>query len=256
MWNWLETLNKLQRHNQAHALVTVTQNGGSTPRNVGAKMVVLPNGEFFGSIGGGNLEKLIIEQSLRQLEVGESKTSTYPLGTKAGQCCGGVVEVLIESLNTGPSLYLFGAGHVGRAVCDALKGTPFQVHVIDPRPEWIDKEGLPEGVVKHKQDWTEAIKSLSFDNKNTFAAIMTHSHEVDQEILVALMKTEHRFLGMIGSNSKWDRFQRRLKEKGISQDELDRVHCPIGLNTGGKAPQEVAISLASQLLSIHYETGL
>src|SRR5438874_1277930 len=113
MWNWVSQLEKFRAAAQPLVLATVTHVTGSAPREVGAKMIVLPDGKIHGTIGGGHLEQLVIGDSLKSLEEGCSKTLRYPLGAKAGQCCGGIVDVLLEVLNHGPRLYLFGAGHVG-----------------------------------------------------------------------------------------------------------------------------------------------
>src|SRR6185312_16048301 len=127
MWNWVPVLEQYRKQGVPLALVTVTQCTGSTPRETGAKMIVRANGAFNGTIGGGHLEEIAIKDALACISANESRTHRYPLGAKTGQCCGGVVELLIEVMNAGPHLYLFGAGHVGQAVCRTMIGTPFTV---------------------------------------------------------------------------------------------------------------------------------
>jgi xanthine dehydrogenase accessory factor len=83
---------------------------------------------------------------------------------------------------------------------------------------------------------------------------VTHDHQIDLDVISAVLKQPAKFIGLIGSDTKWDRFQQRLLAAGYNVDLLSRVHCPIGLAIGGKAPREVAISIASQLLRIHYES--
>jgi xanthine dehydrogenase accessory factor len=217
-------------------------------------MLVLGDGVFFGTIGGGHLEQLAIEDARKCMREGASKNIRYPLGAKTGQCCGGIVELLFEVLNTGPRLYLFGAGHVGQAVCRTLAGTPFAVHLIDERPEWIHSPAVPSEVVRHACEWEDFVETAEWDKERTYVAIMTFRHDLDEKILEDLLrkKRETRYLGLIGSHSKWERFKQRLTARDITEGALAGVRCPLGLEVGGKAPQEVAISLSAELLKVHY----
>lgn len=248
MWDWASKLAELTRSDRPVAIVTVVSAVGSTPAGVGAKMLVLAGGEIFGTIGGGHLEQLATADAIACLATGESKTFRYPLGAKAGQCCGGVVETLVETLGTGPRLYLFGAGHVGQSVCRVLAGTPFAVHVIDERGEWLGADGLPAAVRRHPEPWDAFVDAARWDAQNTYVAIMTHRHDLDQEIVAKAIERPARYIGLIGSKTKWNRFRERLLARGVAEEKLARVKCPIGLDIGGKAPQEVAISIASELL--------
>lgn len=254
MWNWILKLEELRTEGKPVAVVTVTQCSGSTPRETGAKMLVLPNGEFFGTIGGGHLEQLAIEDAKKSFVNKISQVIKYPLGAKTGQCCGGVVELLFEVINSGPRLYLFGAGHVGQAVCRTLIGTPFVVHVIDERAEWIESPALPKEVIRHHAQWDEVLAEADWDSQNNYAAVMTHRHDMDQDIIAALIKRPTRYIGLIGSRAKWERFKQRLTARGVLASDLEKVRCPIGIALGGgKAPQEIAVSVAAELIRIHYE---
>jgi xanthine dehydrogenase accessory factor len=250
MWNWVAELERHRRAGQPLALVTVTQSSGSTPREAGAKMIVFPDGRISGTIGGGNLEFQAIRDAQTSLAEEKARTVKYPLGAKTGQCCGGTVELLFEVLNVGPRLYLFGAGHVGQALCRTLAGTPFAVHVIDDREEWIDSKSLPDEVIRFHGDWDEFADQARWDGKNTHVAVMTHRHDLDLEIVEGLLEKDFRYLGLIGSRAKWVRFKQRLLFKGIGEASLSRVTSPIGLKLGGKAPQEIAISVAAELLQL------
>ena len=254
MWNWIGKLEEIRSTGQPAVLVTVVHTEGSAPREPGAKMLVLEDGQFFGTIGGGRLEKLALDDAKDCLNGGPSvRTVRYPLAAKAGQCCGGSMELLMEAIGKTPNLYLYGAGHVGQAVCKTLVGTPFQVHVVDTRPEWIGSKDLPQEVVRHEKDWEDFNDDAIWDGQNTYVAIMTHQHDLDQEILADVLKRQTRYLGLIGSTAKWKRFTQRLQAQGVTQEDLKQVHCPIGTPLGGgKAPQEVAISVATQLLQEFY----
>jgi xanthine dehydrogenase accessory factor len=252
MWDWIKEIETCRNEGREAALVTVCENTGSTPREVGAKMLVFPDGSFRGTIGGGNLEALAIQDGQKAIKENKSQKIRYPLGAKTGQCCGGIVELLFEVLNTQPKLYLFGAGHVGQAVCRTLAETPFSVHVIDEREEWVQSERLPKEIIRHCCEWQNFVEEASWDDKNTYVAIMTHRHDTDQEIVEALVHKPTRYLGLIGSQSKWKRFQQRLHARGVSEALLNKVQCPLGVPLGGKSPQEIAISLSAQLLQIFH----
>jgi xanthine dehydrogenase accessory factor len=252
MWNWTTELEKARIAARPLALVTVAGASGSAPREIGAKMIVFADGSFQGTIGGGNLEHLAIRDALATLAEGRSRSFRYPLGAKTGQCCGGVVEILAEILNLGPRLYLFGGGHVGQAVCRTLSGTPFTVHLIDDRDEWVNAPGLPEDVIRFRGSWDEFAARATWDAEKTYIAVMTHRHDLDLEIVEGLIDHPHRYLGLIGSRGKWARFRQRMEFKGVDVSRFERVRCPLGLVPLGKAPQEVAVSLAAELLAIHH----
>lgn len=251
MPDWLTAIQQLKKKGSPAALVTISEVAGSAPREVGTKMVVSAT-EFWGTIGGGNLEKLVLEDARKALLLHEPQKRRYPLGAKAGQCCGGLVEVFIEVFPVLPKLFLFGAGHVGQAICQTLEGTAFEVHLVDERREWILHEAIPPSVVRHACDWEDFLAEAEWDAKRTYVAIMTHEHLRDEAILREVLRKPSRYLGLIGSEAKWRRFEARLKSRGFSEEELSRVKCPIGIGRFGKSPREVAISFSAQLLQQYY----
>lgn len=253
MWDWIAKAHELKGLGSPFALVTVTGAKGSTPRDAGAKMIVLADGTFFGTVGGGQLERLVLDDARKALAGAISEPRRYPLCLRTGQCCGGSEEVFIEIVGLQPVLYLFGAGHVGRSLAETLVGTDFQVHVIDPRPEWLRLDELASGVVPHLEDPRSFIEAAEWDRDRTYVVVMTHDHQLDLEIVHEVCRRPARFVGLIGSATKWARFQQRLAALGSGPDEIARVRCPIGIGAFGKAPREVAISAAAQLLQIRHE---
>ncbi len=249
MNDWIAKTHELKSQGRAFALATVVNVGGSTPREVGAKMIVLPDGRFHGTVGGGQFEKMTQEAALQALKEGTSKMHTFSLGPKTAQCCGGVVEVFIEVVGQGPALHLFGAGHVGLEVIEVLRHTPYQVIVHDDRPEWR-AQAIQRGA---RIDETPCLQAAAALGTGECAAVLTHSHDLDLELVAILAPKKLQYLGLIGSQSKWTRFQQRLKEKDLNQEQIARIECPMGLPIGGKSPKEVAISLAARLLQVHHE---
>jgi xanthine dehydrogenase accessory factor len=252
MWDWIGKLAELTREGCPVAIATVVDSKGSSPREAGARMLVLDDGRFFGTIGGGHLEKVALADCRTALATGEAKTRRYPLGAKLGQCCGGVVDVFIEVVNAGPRLFLFGGGHVGQALCGVLQGTPFTVDLIDEREEWVNAPGLPSSVRRHPVSWDTFVDEARWNATTSYVVVMTHRHDLDQEIIADVVNRPARFLGLIGSKTKWAKFRQRLLARGVPEAKLNRVQCPVGIQTGGKAPQEVAISIAAGLLQTYH----
>ena len=155
----------------------------------------------------------------------------------------------MELVNDNPCLYLFGAGHIGQALCRVLEGTPFRIHLIDEREEWINAPGIPASVIRHPCRWSDFIPTAPWCDKRTFVTVVTFSGAVDQQVLEEVLPHPARFIGMIGSKSKWAGVQKILEGRGL---DLTRVRCPVGHNNGGNSPQEIAISIASQLLAAYY----
>lgn len=252
MWDWISKLAELKKEGRRAAVVTLARAQGSSPREEGAKMIVLEEGQFFGTIGGGALEKQALEDVQQCLKESKTRSFEYKLCTRTGQCCGGKVEILVEVLNNNPQVYIFGAGHVGQALCRTLSGTAFNIHVIDEREEWVESENIPGDCVRHRCGWKKFVETALWDAEKTYVMVMTCSHPTDKEIIAEIIKRPAKYIGLIGSKTKWLDFQLELGKNGADAEGLKRVRCPIGEKLAGKAPQEVAVSAAMELLKIYY----
>lgn len=248
MWNWIETAAELARAGECFVMVTIARVEGSVPREVGAKMIVLGNGSILGTVGGGGLEKHAIAEAVRLLAEGGQHVLRLPLTPEHGHACGGTVEVLFEVMHRASHVYVFGVGHVGQAVCRVLDGTSLVVHAVDSRPEWINSALLPASTHRHSCEWSDFVSANTWSSEETYAIILTWNHEIDFDILRAVLKKPHAYIGVIGSKRKWASFKKKLLDIGFSEQELQRVKCPVGLPVGGKLPQEVAISIAAEVL--------
>lgn len=245
-------LTELLKSNRKFIVTTVTDVNGSSPREIGAKMIVVENGDFYGSIGGGGLEKDVLNVCKVSFASDDGRTAwkeKIPLGALTGQCCGGTVEIFFEKYGNGPEVYIFGAGHVAQALAKVLEGTPFNVHLIDERKEWIYHERRSQSSNLHEMKWNEFVTDAKWSKNKTFVVVMTHEHSQDQDIVAdVVLKREYRYLGLIGSESKWKRFIQRYEQRGYDLTKFEKVNCPIGEDVAGKSPQEVAISVAAKLL--------
>ncbi|MCA9299123.1 MAG: xanthine dehydrogenase accessory protein XdhC [Phycisphaerales bacterium] len=224
-------------------LCTVVGARGRTPRNAGARMLWFPDGDAMGTIGGGRLEHLCIDRARRVLEARQGTMETFNLGADADQCCGGVVDVLFEPLGSARRLVIFGAGHVARELASLLRTSPFALTIVDERPDWNDEARFPN--CRRVHDVGEGTSLVEGD---ACALVMTHSHDLDHDILVEILPRGTPYVGLIGSRSKRACFETRLETSGVHPDRIQAMRCPIGLGDMGKEPRAVAISIAGELL--------
>lgn len=245
--DWLEALGTLRARGEAGVLVTLLAVRGSTPREAGCKMVVAAR-ETFGTIGGGNLEFQTIRRA-RALLAGATDgpvMAEFPLGPALGQCCGGHATVLLEAARPPAwQVALYGAGHVGRALVSLLGTLDCRVTWVDPRADAFPAE-LPRNVTAVAERAPSALPPGSF------VLVMTHDHALDFDLVAeALPLARLPFVGLIGSDTKRARFVSRLAKAGLAAEQIRRLECPVGLpGTGGKAPAEIAIAVAAQLLQL------
>lgn len=257
MREWLATLARLDAEGEPAVLVTVLRADGSTPREAGAKMVVTADATA-GTIGGGHLELEAVRAARELLAAADAAdgealgpvTREFGLGPSLGQCCGGAVALVLEPVLPAPwNVALFGAGHVGRALVRLLGDLPCRVAWFDSRPAEFPAT-VPGNVRTLVTDDPEG--EVAGLRPGTDVVIFTHSHDLDQAIVsAALSRRDLGYLGLIGSRTKRARFESRLRARGVSEEDLGRLTCPIGLpGVGGKAPAEIAIAVAAQLLQL------
>jgi xanthine dehydrogenase accessory factor len=251
MKNWIALLSEFQQIKQPIALVTVTKVLGSAPCKVGSKMVVTKQKEIFGTIGGGKLEFQIIDEAVIAIRENKLKEFSYTLGPEFEQCCGGKVELIIEPMNQSPELYIFGAGHIGVAICHVLKDTPFNINLLDIRPNWKETISIAENVNFMDVDFDLYKQKVNWGS-NCYVVILTHDHKLDFEITALALHSETKYIGLVGSKTKKNKFNNLLRNELNFEAGISPVHCPVGLDLGGNSPKEIAISVAAELLKVYY----
>ena len=251
MNNWIELLQEFKIKKTPVALVTVTKILGSAPCKVASKMIVTYQKEIYGTIGGGKLEFRVIDEAVHAIHKNKVKEFSYTLGPEFEQCCGGKVELMIEPMNQSPELYLFGAGHIGVALCAVLKDTPFNITLLDTRENWRDNIRIDKAVSYSAIDFDHYKQAINWGT-NCYVVIMTHDHKLDFEITALALHSETKYIGLIGSKTKKNKFNNLLIKELNFEAGIAPVHCPVGLDLGGNSPKEIAISVASQLLKVYY----
>jgi len=236
------------------ALVTIVSSNGSTPQRVGAKMLVFGDGRIVGTVGGGCYEHDAIGKAKQVLATRKPATVKYDLNDdfaeETGLVCGGQMEVFIEPIEASPSIYIFGAGHVGFYLARMAHDAGFGVHVIDDRAAFANAERFPFAasvVVDDIPGWLARTTLPS----TAYAVIVTRGHRNDLDVLRALAPRELRYIGLIGSRAKVARlYEQVMLEGGIDPDRLARIHAPIGLDLGAVTPQEIAVSITAELIAV------
>ena len=244
---------RVKTEGEEAALVTVVSATGSTPREEGAKMLVRPDGSIIGTIGGGSLEAQVIEEAVRVIKQAKPKRLHMSLTAKeageAGMMCGGELEVFIEPILNPPALYIFGGGHIALALTKMGKLCGFNITVIDDRAEFAHAERFPEAEVILAEDFTKSFPQVKID-KSSYIVIVTHGHQHDEVVLEWAVGTPARYIGMIGSKTKNETIYSHLLAKGITREQLDRVHAPIGLEIGAQTPEEIAVSILAEVIKV------
>ncbi len=245
-----EALLAAQTRGEPVALATVISVKGSVPRHEGSKLLVRADGSFVGTVGGGRLEALVIEEALAALADGQTRMPSYALNDlQAGDpgICGGTVQVFVEPIGSAPLLLVIGGGHVGKALADLGKWTGYRVALSDDRPEFCSPEyapGLDQYVVCKPSEVPSQIAITS----NTFIAAVTRGLPVDMELIPALLATRAAYVGLIGSRRRWALTVKALREqKGLTDEVMARVHAPIGLELNAETPKEIAISIMAEI---------
>jgi len=240
---------ELKTENKRAAICIVVETQGSTPRKQGSKMIVYADGAIYGSIGGGSVEKEVAEKAIGLIATGKPAKCVFSLEKDLGMHCGGSMEVYIEPINPSQKLFIFGAGHIGKAVASFAKDLDFSITIFDHRENIFDDKVFTDFTCINN-DYFQAIDEAGFD-ENTFSVIVTPKHIFDEEILAKIAKKPHAYIGMIGSFRKVDLLKKRfLEEKILTSEELEQIDMPIGIKLRAETPQEIAICIVAKLIDV------
>jgi len=231
---------------QRAALATVTRVSGSTPQRAGARLLLLPDDSTVGTVGGGAIEEEVLRALRDVRRTGEPQLLTRALGYDLGMCCGGRMDVFIEPIVGAPRLILFGAGHVAKPTAALARSIGFDVTVVDEREELTTAERFPNCQIEvtDPESYLRRAQLHSLD----WVIIMTHDHQLDERLLGLAFAQPARYIGMIGSKRKVYRLLSRCAETGVAVD-MDRVFAPVGLDLGALGPEEIAVSIAAELVA-------
>ena len=238
---------ELREAGERAVLVTVVGVAGSTPRKLGARMLVRADGQIEGTIGGGRVEEAVRVEALEVLSGGQSVVRRYELTHELAMCCGGKMSFLIEPIGPEATLIVMGCGHVGRAIIKAAAAVDFRIVAVDDLVSNMEQlDGFPVSEPLDSFD-RHSIDELPF-GADTYLVIATREHALDQALLERCLQQPHAYLGVIGSERKALMQRKRLLAKGFAPPLVDSVRCPMGLDISAETPAEIAVSVIAELV--------
>ena len=234
------------------ALATIIARRGATPRKNSAKMLVCEDGRQIGTIGGGAIEAEVRQEALPVMETGNPKLLTFDLRgidpEESALVCGGSMDVYVEPILPNPTLFLFGAGHVSKAVAASAKLVGFKIAIIDDRDKYANPEWFPDADVYYVDSFEAVLKQLNC-NSSTYIFIATRSHDLDLICLRFALKSSAKYIGMLGSYKKARILFDLLEKEALDCSEFERVSVPAGFDIGSETPEEIAASIVAELIA-------
>jgi xanthine dehydrogenase accessory factor len=248
-----EEILKIKSEGRRGAVATIIGTKGSTPREMGAKLLIREDGTILGSVGGGCMEAEVWQEAMKAIEEEKPRTVHFDLTGKeaeeSGMICGGVMDIYIEPVIPTPKVFIFGGGHISLYVARMSAMGGFQVGVVDDRPQFANKERFPEAEEVIAEEFPLALPKLKV-NLASYLVIVTRGHAYDQEVLEWAIDTPARYIGMIGSRKKIQTVYTNLAAKGIAREKFQRVHAPIGLDIGAVTPEEIAVAIVAEMIQV------
>jgi len=247
--NLLVKAHEAHQKGQGYAFATVIETTvKGTPRKSGAKMIVLDNGSLVGSIGGGRNELAAKKECLKAIKTGLPQLVTYDYFGKKGQSvCGGQIKVFIEPFAAPKHLVICGAGHIALPLSIICKMLNYKITIIDNRKTFANRERFGHVDKILVGDHAQKLAKQNI-NSNTHIMIVTQGNEYDFECLKTVIKLKAEYIGVISSKTKRIKFFNRLKAMDISAKDLKKINIPAGIDIGAQTPEEIAISIASELV--------
>ena len=250
LMNFIEELTTASRSGKAFAAAVIVDARGSTPRHAGAKMIVYEDGSFVGTVGGGAIEQDVMAKALDSLRTRTPALLHYEVVQSDGSVSG-EESIYVEPSFPADTLILCGSGHVAGRLIPLAKSIGFRVVVIDIRPDEAVRERAREAdEYILAKSFTEGLAGIP-DREGTYCVACAFDFEHDEEILRELLKREKSaYIGMLSSRHKVQTIYNHLREQGVTDESLARVHATIGLPLGGETPEEIALSIAAELLKV------
>ena len=249
----LEAASAAERNGEPAAFVTVVATRGSTPQKAGAKMVVFADGRLVGTIGGGCVEAEMVGRARLAIDLHEPQLASYDLtpdqASEDGLVCGGRMEVFIEPIQSVPTLLLFGAGHVAQPLARLAHAVGFRVEVADDRPKFANPGRFPDAAKVVVEAPREAAASLSL-GRSSYAVVVTRGHRGDADALEAVVGRGLKFVGLLGSKAKLVHVLTELEDRGVPAEARAEVRCPLGIEIGAETPEEIAVSILSEMVAV------
>jgi xanthine dehydrogenase accessory factor len=240
------------KHGERVAVATVVKTVGAAPCGVGTKMLVRADGTTSGSFSGPKIDSRVTQEVLQALQGGRTYSTHFHMDADQGEAvgsCGATLEVFIEVLRPEPRLILAGAGYVAQALARLAARLDFRIVVVDDRRDLANPQAFGQKVQLTFGDIPQTIHELEPDEAS-WIVIVTRGHHLDKDALRAALETNATYIGMIGSPNKVKHIFKDLLKEGVSRERLAQVHAPIGLDLGAETPDEIALSIAAEMVML------
>ncbi len=247
-----EEIVRLRREGRRGALATIVHVNGSIPSFESSRMLVREDGSIAGTVGGGCVEAEVWAAAKDVMRAEQPRKLTFNLNNdpsyESGLICGGTLEIFVEPILPPPKLCIFGGGHVSLALARVAEQAGFEITVVDDRESFANRERFPMAAELHTS-FEAAFEKLR-PGPVSYLVIVTRGHRDDMRVLKWAVGTEARYIGMIGSKRKVIAIYRALESEGMARESFERVHAPVGLAIGARTPEEIAVSIAAELIAV------
>lgn len=250
-----ERLKQLLDAGKGAVLCTLTEKTGSGPRDVGAKMLIDSDGVTLGTIGGGGMERKMVEEGLLALKEGRQRTLTFALGVEPKEGanavdskCGGEIKVFMDVIKPDPRLIIVGSGHIAKPLAELADAVGFEVIVVDDAATatW---ERFPAAKEIHSGPFDEEIGLVEM-RPSDFVAIVHGETRYEIAALRKLLPRRPAYVGLLGSRNKAREHRRQLLSEGFPEEEVEAIRAPIGIDIGAVTPEEIAVSIVAELIRV------
>jgi xanthine dehydrogenase accessory factor len=242
-----EELKDMLTHEKGIAMATVVRG----PEHVGAKLLVFPGKKTDGTLGNPILDALVLEDAERAIWNGEAATHTYTLESATGPQSSDIFDVFVEGFTPPPTLIIVGAGHIAIPLTTFAKTLGYRVVVVDARAAFATPERFPhadELIV----EWPDEVLEKMDLNPSTSVAVLTHDPKFDEPTLKVILSRQVGYVGAIGSRKTSQERNERLKRQGLTDEQISRIHGPIGLNIGADSPEEMALAIMAEIVATRH----
>jgi xanthine dehydrogenase accessory factor len=242
-----ELKDRLKQENGV-ALATIVRADENMEEHIGAKLLVFPGKKTEGTLGNVALDALVVEDAERSIWNGDAGTITYTVETELGAM---PFDVFIEGFPPPPTLIIVGAGHIAIPLTTFAKTLNYRVVVVDARSAFATRERFPhadELIVA----WPDEVLENIDLNPSTSVAVLTHDPKFDEPTLRVVLSHQVGYVGAIGSRKTKEERDERLKKQGLTDEQLHRIHGPIGLNIGATSPEEMALAIMAEIVATRH----
>lgn len=248
-----EEITRLRRMGQKCALCTIVEVRGSIPSFESAKMLVREDGSIVGTVGGGCVEAEVWTAAREVIATEKPKHLHFSLGQDAaydnGLICGGQLDIFIEPVTPQPSAIIFGAGHISKSLAQVAKLAGFRTTVVDDRDMFANRDRFPDADDVMAGEYEEVFPQLNV-NESSYLIIVTRGHRDDMRVLKWAVETPARYVAMIGSRRKVISVVKELEKEGLPKEAFAKIHAPMGLEIGAITPEEIAVSVAAEMIAV------